>query len=234
MMSGKGGAGKTTLTALLGVLLAAEGLEVTLVDGDLYTPGLHALFGQPPSREGFLDLMEGKPAQPAPLPAHAGLSLLSIGSLAGRTSALTRDSLPVQGIPEALTGLATRGGTQLLLVDTHAGLFEASLLAACVSDLVLVTCLAEPQHLQATATLLALLGELGVNARPVVSHVPDAFDLGVVETRIAELLGIAPLAVLPHSAFVARTGGAAFPMALRPAEPMLEAARDLATRIRIA
>lgn len=43
--SGKGGVGKTSLTASIGVALAATGNKVVLVDADLSGPNLHTFFG---------------------------------------------------------------------------------------------------------------------------------------------------------------------------------------------
>jgi len=68
--SGKGGVGKSTLTANLGVLLAARGLSVGIIDADVFgfsIPGLLGLVDDPEHpAEGA-----GEP-QPEPEPVHKG------------------------------------------------------------------------------------------------------------------------------------------------------------------
>ena len=41
----RGGTGKSNVTANVGALLAGRGLNVGLVDMDMQSPGLHAIFG---------------------------------------------------------------------------------------------------------------------------------------------------------------------------------------------
>lgn len=72
--AGKGGVGKSTLSANIAVALAREGLKVGLMDGDIYGPSMPTMLGirgiQPQLREGRL----------RPLFVH-GIHVVSIGSL---------------------------------------------------------------------------------------------------------------------------------------------------------
>ena len=60
MAGGKGGTGKTVLTANLGLGLAILGYRVILVDGDLGAPDLHFLFGMPTPPVNLSDFLRGK------------------------------------------------------------------------------------------------------------------------------------------------------------------------------
>jgi len=58
--SGKGGTGKTTLTANLGIALANEGHDVTILDGDLSMANLGIVMGMKNCPVSFLDVISGK------------------------------------------------------------------------------------------------------------------------------------------------------------------------------
>ena len=60
--SGKGGVGKTLLAANLGILAAAAGRRVVLVDGDLGASNLHTALGIPYLRRTLNDLVSGAAA----------------------------------------------------------------------------------------------------------------------------------------------------------------------------
>lgn len=74
--SGKGGVGKSTVSANLAVHLAREGHRVGIMDADIYGPNIPRLFGvdeKPPVREGKI----------IPLERH-GVKLISLGFLVER------------------------------------------------------------------------------------------------------------------------------------------------------
>ncbi|MGL5808728.1 MAG: Mrp/NBP35 family ATP-binding protein [Nocardioides sp.] len=76
--SGKGGVGKSSVTVNLAVALAARGRRVGLVDADVYGHSVPAMLG----------LAEARPTQVEnmimPVPAAAGVSVISIGMLKPR------------------------------------------------------------------------------------------------------------------------------------------------------
>ena len=58
--SGKGGTGKTMLTANLGIALANQGRNVTILDGDLAMANLAIVMGMHRCPTSFLDVLAGK------------------------------------------------------------------------------------------------------------------------------------------------------------------------------
>jgi ATP-binding protein involved in chromosome partitioning len=110
--SGKGGVGKSTITANLAVALARAGHKVGLIDADVYGPSQPTLLGQSAKPE-------AKDKQLIPIQAH-GIRFLSLGNLVAPGQALAWRGPMASG---ALANLleADWGDCELLLIDLPPG-----------------------------------------------------------------------------------------------------------------
>ena len=114
--SGKGGAGKTTVTANLGSMLSDMGYDVTVIDGNLTTPNLGLHLGVPLYPTTLHDVLKGKDhIRNATYRNDRGLKVipsgLSIHDMRGVDS---------RNLPDSLLDLL--GTTDIILIDTAAGL----------------------------------------------------------------------------------------------------------------
>lgn len=106
VVSGKGGVGKSTITANLAVSLAKMGFKVGLVDADIHGPSMPIMFDVTEERPGGIDVNGVQMMDPV---ENYGVKLVSIGFFAGVDQAVVWRG-----------PMATKALTQLIR-DTHWG-----------------------------------------------------------------------------------------------------------------
>jgi ATP-binding protein involved in chromosome partitioning len=117
--SGKGGVGKSTVSANLAVALAATGARVGLLDGDIYGPNLPRMLGvrrQPSGRDGKI----------LPIEAY-GLSFMSMGLLVEAGEAVVWRGPMLHGAIKSFLHDVEWGDLDYLLVDLPPGTGDVQL-----------------------------------------------------------------------------------------------------------
>ena len=118
--SGKGGVGKSTLSANLAVALARMGRKVGLVDADIYGPSQPRLMGNEGQRP------EAHDSRMFPVPSGWGVSVLSMGHLIEPGKAIAWRGPMASGALSQLVE-AHWGDTEILIVDLPPGTGDVQL-----------------------------------------------------------------------------------------------------------
>jgi ATP-binding protein involved in chromosome partitioning len=119
VVSGKGGVGKSTVSANLALALAQSGAKVGLMDADVYGPSVPIMFGVRGERPMMIDVGAEK-SMIAPLERY-GIKLISIGFLVDEKSAVIwRGPMASSAIRQFITDVYW-GELDYLIVDMPPG-----------------------------------------------------------------------------------------------------------------
>ena len=207
----RGGTGKSNTTANRAAVYARQGRRVAVIDTDIQSPGIHAIFGlRGEEVEASLNdfLWHDRPieqvAQDVSAAAGPGVSgrihLIPSSMKPGEIARVLREGYDAQRLTEGFRRLVDVLTLDVLLIDTHPGLNEETLLSLVLSDSLLIVMRPDRQDYEGTGITARVARELEVpRIRIVVNKLPDTFDAISVTARVEEAYGCPVAAVLPHS-----------------------------------
>jgi septum site-determining protein MinD len=204
----RGGTGKSNLTANVAALLAADGRRVAVVDTDVQSPGIHVLFGlDQDALEGTLnDYLWGRreitaaahDVTPAGLPGRVWLVPASIR--AHDIARVMHEGYDVALLNEGFRKLLADLSLDALIIDTHPGLGEETLLAIAMSNALAILLRPDQQDFEGTRVTVGVARKLRVPRTVlVVNNTPLSFDAEQVRRKVEDAYGCDVAAVLPHS-----------------------------------
>ncbi|MEM3402839.1 MAG: cell division ATPase MinD [Candidatus Hadarchaeales archaeon] len=139
--SGKGGTGKTTLTANLGISLSTLGKRVTIIDGDLAMANLAIILGIHQVKTSFLDVLKGKADLDYAVYESRGVRVIPTGfRFEDAQEAIS--GIDRERVKEVVRELLK--DTDFLLIDAAAGVQDATIVSIAAASEMLLVC--NPTH----------------------------------------------------------------------------------------
>ncbi len=207
----RGGTGKSNTTANVAVLMAVEGKRVGVIDTDIQSPGIHVLFGMDERhiKYSLNDYLWGKceieeasydVTSYLKTPIKGKVFLIPSSIKAGEIARVLREGYDIGLLNDGFQDLIDKLNLDVLVIDTHPGLNEETLLSIAISDVLAIILRPDQQDYQGTGVTVEVARKLDVpNMVLVVNKVPQVFNTAEVKAQVENAYKCPVAAVLPHS-----------------------------------
>lgn len=210
----RGGTGKSNTSANLAVTIARAGHRVGIVDTDIQSPGVHVLFQLEEGRVTYAlnDYLWGncdiqQAAYDVTVTAIGNvdeegdrprLFLIPASIKTGEIGRVLKEGYDVGLLNDGFKQLISQLDLDYLLIDTHPGVNEETLLSIVVSDTLLLVLRPDSQDFQGTSVTLELARRLRVNdPLLIVNKIPPGMDRAKLRQKVESAYKARVVAMLP-------------------------------------
>jgi len=235
--SGKGGVGKSTVSANLACALAQQGRRVGLLDADVYGPSQPRMLG-----------VSGRPASPdgktiLPLRNH-GVTMMSIGLMTNEDQAVVWRGPMLMGALQQMMKQVQWGALDVLLVDLPPGTGDVQMTLSQKAQVDGAIIVSTPQDValldarkgidmfqQLNVPILGMIENMSTHICSQCGHEEHLFGHGGVRAE-AEKLGVPLLAAVPLDLQIRLAGDGGAPITVsQPDSVQARAFQDIAVRL---
>jgi ATP-binding protein involved in chromosome partitioning len=234
--SGKGGVGKSTVSANLAVALAQAGARVGLLDADIYGPSLPRMMGI--SREPIVRNVDGEPKM-LPIAAH-GVQVMSLGFILREDQAVVwRGPMLGKAVADMLSGVVW-GEQDYLVVDLPPGTGDVPMSLAQMVPISGVVVVTTPQQVAQDIARKSILMfqtlEQGLNKSLPILGLVENMSGGIFGTgggeQTAQRFGVPFLGRVPLDSVITEGGDSGRPAVLAyPATGQAASFREIAQKL---
>lgn len=238
----RGGTGKSNVTANLAALFAQQGYRVGVFDTDIQSPGIHIIFGLNDTAVSYTlnDFLWGKCAieEAAHKVYEAGgggeVYLVPSSLDPNDIARILREKYDASDMHGAFRDLIVALSLDYLLIDTHPGLNEETLLSIAISDSLVIILRPDQQDFQGTSVTVDVARRLRVpEICLVVNKVPPEYNFDKVQEQVEQAYHCDVAALLALSIDIAENGSAALFCLNYPDHPFTAGLKNVIERLLI-
>ncbi|MEM9950677.1 MAG: MinD/ParA family protein [Chloroflexota bacterium] len=213
----RGGTGKSNTSANIASQLALSGARVGVIDTDINSPGIHILFGvhDDAIKHSLNDYLWGRcKIQDAALRVTDNLRndshnqakitgelyLIPSSMNVGEIARILREGYDVTLLSDGYNQIIKDLNLDYLVIDTHPGVNEETLLSIAISDHLAIIMRPDAQDYQGTKVTVEVARKLDVkNLMLIVNKAPTSLDPDALKDRIEQTYNATVASVIPHS-----------------------------------
>ncbi|HIK45780.1 MAG TPA: MinD/ParA family protein [Leptolyngbyaceae cyanobacterium M65_K2018_010] len=205
----RGGTGKSNTTANLAAVIAAQGKRVAIIDTDIQSPGIHVLFGldEGSTQLSLNDYLWGRcslqdaayEVTPAAIAQAQGkIFLVPCSIKMGEIARILKEGYNVLLLTQGLHEICLSLALDYLLIDTHPGMNEETLLSIAISNQLIVILRPDQQDFQGTAVTLQVAQKLNTpRISLLVNKLLPKYNPKEVQAQISAKFNTPVLGVFP-------------------------------------
>jgi MinD-like ATPase involved in chromosome partitioning or flagellar assembly len=226
-------------------LLAAAGHRVGVIDTDIQSPGIHILFGL--SGEEITTslndyLWHGRDIKETALDVTSNLGVELKGRLflipasikPGEITRVLREGYDAQKLTMGFRKLLEALALDVLLIDTHPGLNEETLLSIVISHTLAIVMRPDKQDYEGTGITVKVAQQLNVpRMMLIVNKTPPILEPEAVRIKVEQTYGCEVAAVLPHSDEMMNLASEGIFVLRYPNHPITSLYRQVATKLMV-
>jgi MinD-like ATPase involved in chromosome partitioning or flagellar assembly len=228
--------------------MARTGKRVAVLDTDIQSPGIHVLFnvdvgaiqyclndylwGRCAIEQAATDVTESA-ILPGEDPSSVGRLFLIPSSIkTGEIARILREGYDVAKLNDGIHDVVSNLNLDFLLVDTHPGVNEETLLSIAISDLLLLIMRPDNQDFQGTAVTVELARKLEVkDLLLLLNKVPPGMDQLTLKMQVESTFEAPVAALLPLSTEVAQNASGGIFCLRYPEHPFSRRVESVSCRI---